>query len=99
MQTSRSSIGAIVFVAALSLALAGALAHDATKYPDWSGQWTKPGRFGNQWDPTKPPGLGQQAPLTPEIGRCCRRASPTRLPADKAAIRATPASALACRGL
>jgi hypothetical protein len=66
MLIHKGSIGAIALAAALSLTLAGALAHDATKYPDWSGQWAKPGRFGNQWDPTKPPGLGQQTPLTPE---------------------------------
>jgi hypothetical protein len=40
---------------------------DTSKYPDWKGQWlrTGPGR-GNPWDPTKPLGLGEQAPLTPE---------------------------------
>src|SRR3989440_12944657 len=35
-------------------------------YPDWSGQWTRGPGMGNSWDPTKPQGLGQQAPLTPE---------------------------------
>jgi hypothetical protein len=34
------------------------------QYPDWSGQWRVQG--GNRWDPEKPPGLGQEAPLTPE---------------------------------
>ena len=43
-----------------------ALAFDQTKYPDWSGQWRKPPGIGNQWDPTKPPGRGQQAPLNAE---------------------------------
>jgi len=66
MQIHRSSIGAIALAATLSLTFAGARAHDETKYPDWSGQWAKASRIGNQWDPTKPPGLGQQAPLTPE---------------------------------
>src|SRR5713101_2545624 len=66
MQIYRSSIGAIALAATLSLTFAGARAHDETKYPDWSGQWAKASRIGNQWDPTKPPGLGQQAPLTPE---------------------------------
>src|SRR6266849_4968401 len=66
MQIHRTSIGAIALAATLSLTLTAALAHDETKYPDWSGQWAKPGRFGNQWDPAKPPGIGQQAPLTPE---------------------------------
>jgi hypothetical protein len=41
-----------------------AVAFDETKYPDWSGQWLRPPGVGFVWDPTKPPGLGQQAPLT-----------------------------------
>jgi hypothetical protein len=40
---------------------------DQSKYPDWKGQWLRTGRGnGNAWDPTKPIGLGEQAPLTPE---------------------------------
>ena len=38
-------------------------AQDLSKYPDWSGIWR--GDHGFQWDPTKRPGLAQQAPLTP----------------------------------
>ncbi|HEY2226625.1 MAG TPA: hypothetical protein VGI22_02595 [Xanthobacteraceae bacterium] len=40
---------------------------DQSQYPDWKGQWLRsgPGR-GNPWDPTKPMGLGEGAPLTPE---------------------------------
>jgi hypothetical protein len=48
-------------------ALSGAQAFDESKYPNWKGQWVQFG--GNQelsWDPTKPPGAGQQAPLTAE---------------------------------
>jgi hypothetical protein len=59
----RSPIGAIALAAALLAATMGARAFDESKYPDWSGQWR--GR-GNQWDPTKPGGRGQQPPLTPE---------------------------------
>jgi hypothetical protein len=64
---------------ALALALAGALfiatgsarATDEAKYPSWKGQWiaiVSAGLEGTQFkfDPTKPRGLGQQAPLTPE---------------------------------
>jgi hypothetical protein len=43
----------------------GARAHDETKYPDWKGQWERAGSAA-AWDPTKPPGLPQHAPLTPE---------------------------------
>jgi hypothetical protein len=41
-------------------------AFDETKYPDWSGQWSRPAGVGNQWDTSKPPRRGQQAPLTAE---------------------------------
>ena len=46
--------------------MSAAVAFDETKYPDWSGQWLRPPGVGFVWDPTKPPGLGQQAPLTLE---------------------------------
>jgi hypothetical protein len=42
-----------------------ALADDAKKYPEWDGLWNRGSPVGT-WDPTKPGGLGQQAPLTPE---------------------------------
>jgi hypothetical protein len=41
-------------------------AFDESKYPDWSGQWTRPRGLATQWDQAKPAGLGQQAPLIPE---------------------------------
>jgi hypothetical protein len=50
---------------ALSLVATAAFAQDS-KYPDWSGQWKRPAGVGGQFDLTKPPGRGQQAPLTPE---------------------------------
>jgi hypothetical protein len=56
------------FLALLPIAVAPARA-DGTKYPDWESQWrrtTAGGTGGNSWDPTKPIGLAQQAPLTPE---------------------------------
>jgi hypothetical protein len=43
-----------------------AAAAEATKFPDnWEGMWNRGSPVGT-WDPTKPGGLGQQAPLTPE---------------------------------
>jgi hypothetical protein len=45
---------------------AGADPRPQSIYPDWSGQWMRGPGMGNGWDPTKPQGLGQQAPLTPE---------------------------------
>ena len=45
-------------------------AFDDAKYPPLTGQWTRavvPGETGlPPFDPAKPPGRGQQAPLTPE---------------------------------
>ncbi len=54
---------------ALGLAVTGArAAGDDGKYPDIHGAWARTGRGGNtaSWDTSKPGGLGQQAPLTPE---------------------------------
>ena len=60
----RNSISLIVAAVALTLTVCDARAHDESKYPDFSGQWIRVG--GTQWDPSKPGGLGQQAPLTRE---------------------------------
>ena len=60
----------IAAIAMVTLALSvGVCAAEEAKYPDWTGQWqrfavklpTQPSH-----DQTKPWGLGQQAPLTPE---------------------------------
>jgi hypothetical protein len=59
-------VSAIVTFAALAMMASGATAFDETKYPDWSGQWVRPRGVAIEWDQTKPRGLGQQAPLTPE---------------------------------
>ena len=61
---------AMTFAAAL-MAPIGALAVDDAKYPDLKGQWLRvavpSGHYrGVQYDPHKPAGPGQQAPLTPE---------------------------------
>ncbi len=63
------SIGTIA-IAALLTSMVAARAFDDAKYPDLSGQWRplrQAGVDGQQaFDPTKPWGRGQQAPLTPE---------------------------------
>ena len=46
------------------LGAAGAPAHDQSKYPDWKGQWNRKG--GGTFDPSKPAGLAQRPPVTPE---------------------------------
>src|SRR6202047_2946493 len=66
MLLSRGSFGAITLAVALAFSIADAAAFDEAKYPDWSGQWVRPRGIATQWDQGKPPGLGQQAPLTPE---------------------------------
>lgn len=60
----RSLIGAVALTTALSMAVGHA--QDAARYPDWSGQWRRPESGTNRYDPSKPPGLAQQAPLTAE---------------------------------
>src|SRR5262249_36259920 len=76
MMLCRSTIGALALqVAPLATALAMVVgtvaAGEEIKYPDWKGQWRgvlRVGTFGGQpsFDPAKPWGKGQQAPLTPE---------------------------------
>jgi len=51
-------------LSAFSITLA-AKADEIKKYPDWNSLWDR-GSTPAGWDPSKPPGLGQQAPLTPE---------------------------------
>src|SRR5262245_44131871 len=78
----RMRITAVVAMPAVML-LAGMVAAGAqekSKLPDWSGQWVRGPGMGAGWDPAKPQGFGQQAPLTPEY-----RAIFEALLADKAA--------------
>jgi hypothetical protein len=60
------AIAAVAGTAALLITLAGAAAHDESKYPDWGGTWRRAPGVGIGWDETKPRGRGQQPPLTPE---------------------------------
>jgi hypothetical protein len=62
----KQMIGSIALATALIAAPAAAQqALDAGKYPPFAGQWQRVGPLG-VFDSTKPPGRGQQAPLTPE---------------------------------
>ncbi len=60
--------GAAALAVAFGIAITEARALDDGKYPDIGGAWARTGRGGSTaaWDPTKPAGLGQQAPLTAE---------------------------------
>jgi hypothetical protein len=69
----RSTFGALAMasaVAALMMGLGTAAAAEDSKYPDWKGQWNRqrvtgiPGQ--PSFDPHKPWGKGQEAPLTAE---------------------------------
>jgi hypothetical protein len=71
MTMDRCSAGAFALAAALMAAMVGAEAAEGPKYPDWRGQWNQvliPGLAGQRvkFDPTKPWGPGQEAPLTAE---------------------------------
>jgi hypothetical protein len=62
----RRSATTVALAAALCAVCTDVFAADDSKYPDWRGQWRRPPGVGIQWDPTKPLGPAQQAPLTPE---------------------------------
>lgn len=67
LTSSKSSVPSVVVAGALCVAAGmGTQAQDLSNYPDWSGQWKTAGTLAPQWDPSKGPGLEQQAPLTPE---------------------------------
>ena len=66
---SRGAIHAIVLIAAMWVTIEGATvkgarAFDDAAYPDWKGAWFG---TGGRYDTSKPAGLGQQTPLTPEF--------------------------------
>ena len=62
----RHSILTAAIVAAVAVSAVCASAQDAKKYPNnWEGMWNR-GSPPGAWDPSKPRGRGQQAPLTPE---------------------------------
>jgi hypothetical protein len=60
----RGTLGAIALAGALSLLGGLALAGDGASYPDLKGEWMRLGS--GAFDPSKPAGRGQQAPLTAE---------------------------------
>jgi hypothetical protein len=66
----RAAIGTIVFTAAALCMPTATQAFDDAIYPALTGQWTRaivPGAVGQPpFDPARPPGRGQEAPLTPE---------------------------------
>jgi hypothetical protein len=60
-------LACLVLVLLAALPVNTARAQDEARYPDWKGQWYRPGGGqGGQWDPSKRAGLAQEPPLTPE---------------------------------
>ena len=66
VMSHRTSIAAATLVATLAMMTTDAVAWDDAKYIDLKGQWVRASGGMGRYDPTKPPGRGQQAPLTPE---------------------------------
>ena len=62
----RSTVGALALGAALTMTIAPVIAFDESKYPEFNGQWRRAPGAGIGWDETKPRGLEQKPPLTPE---------------------------------
>ena len=93
----RASIGGIALAALLAAACSAASAHDASKFPDWSGQWTRTYTGNPRYDQTKPL-RKQEAPLKPEYQARSRPASRIRTSAVMGSTRPTAACRRACRG-
>jgi hypothetical protein len=62
----RWAAGALALMLALGGGIAAAGAQEPAGYPNLYGQWSRTANSA-QWDPSKPPGLKQQPPLTPEF--------------------------------
>ena len=89
----RSSLVAVAVLLCLSVA---AGAQEAKKYAAFEGMWDRGSPLGS-WDPTKPPGRGQQAPLTPEY-QAVYEANMAKDKAGRGSIPSSPAGRSACRG-
>jgi hypothetical protein len=62
---SKSMIASIALLTVIAGPVAAQQPFDESRYPAFAGQWKGTGALG-RFDQTKPPGRGQQAPLTPE---------------------------------
>ena len=64
---NRSSIVTIAFISALCATMTPAPAFDEAQYPNLQGAWHRALQPAPRFDPSKPRGLAQQAPLKPEF--------------------------------
>jgi hypothetical protein len=62
----RIPAGVMALAAAMLLTIAGTAAFDDSIYPAFNGQWRRAPGVGIGRDESKPRGLAQQPPLTPE---------------------------------
>ena len=68
----QSATGMLALAAVLMATMSGARALDEARYPNWKGEWNAinpplgPNSQIIKFDPAKPSGPGQRAPLTPE---------------------------------
>jgi hypothetical protein len=62
----RIAIGAIMLATILGMTMSKARAFDEGRYPGWKGQWLRTDTGAPRYDPSKPAGRAQQAPLTSE---------------------------------
>jgi hypothetical protein len=60
----RTRFGTLTLALVGSMLATGASALDQSSFPPFAGQWVR--NAAANWDPSKPRGLAQQAPLTPE---------------------------------
>ena len=64
---ARNLLAAAALMAMVSLPFGNAGAFDETKYPNWKGLWMRADTGAPRYDPSKPSGKGQEAPLKPEF--------------------------------
>ncbi len=67
MRKRNALAAAMAFAAMVSTPFGNAGAFDESKYPNWKGQWMRADAGAPRYDPSKPSGRGQQAPLKPEF--------------------------------
>jgi hypothetical protein len=63
----RNPIAAVALAVLLAATMGSAQAFDESKYPNWKGKWVRTDTGTPRYDPSKPAGRGQQAPLKPEF--------------------------------
>ena len=62
----RFPLAALTLALLLCATVTSARAFDEASYPNWKGRWLRTETGTPRYDPSKPPGRGQEAPLTPE---------------------------------